>query len=288
MTKISLFKQIFNKYKLGIIFTYLLFGLEIIGSILLPFLLGKAIDGLIAGGYKELITLIIVECLWLLISVKRQRLDTKVFATIYTSIVTKFIIRNHATADISKLTARSNLAQEIVNFFEYDLGYMLSASANIIGSVIMIYYYNSYVFLAALCITIPISIINYYYAKKVQLINKIFNDEYEKNIDVITEGNPSLINEHYEKIRDIQIDLSNIEAMNSGKLEFLNILLIAITLLIVKFTIGLALTAGAILGIYNYILKFSSNLHAIPHLLSRMTNLNDIIERLDLEDSDLL
>jgi hypothetical protein len=56
----------------------------------------------------------------------------------------------------------------------------------------------------------------------------------------------------------------------------------------VKFTIGLALTAGAILGIYNYILKFSSNLHAIPHLLSRMTNLNDIIERLDLEDSDLL
>lgn len=288
MTKKTLFKRIISKHKLGISITYSLFALEICGSLIKPLLLGNAIDDLISGHYKGLITLCVIQVIWALISVLRQRMDTRVYTKIYTSLVTTFLIRNFKTEDVSKLSARSTLAQEIVNFFEYDLGYVFSAGASLIGSVVMIYFYNSYVFGVCLLLFIPIILISYFFSKRIKFLNKSYNDEYEKQIDIISLGEKEPVNEHYNKMRNWQIRLSDQEAFNFGYLELLSIILVALTLLIVKTTSETIVTTGTIVGIYNYILKFIGGLESIPHLLQRMTNLNDILGRLNIEEEDIL
>lgn len=287
MTKVNLFKRIVLKNKVGIGITYGLFGLEIIGSIIKPLLLGYAIDGVISGSYSALINLCLVQLAWMAISVFRMRMDTRVYSKIYTTLVTTFIIKNYNEEEVSKLSARSTLAHEIVNFFEYDLGYVLSSASNLIGAIVMIYFYNHYVFGVCLLLSLPVILISYLYGKKIKMLNKNYNDEYEKQVDIIGEGDKEQIQSHYDNMRKWQIKLSDRESFNFGYLEIISIILVAATLLIVKNTSAVLVTTGMIVGIYNYILKFVGGLESIPHLLQRITNLSDIISRMDIKEDDI-
>lgn len=287
MTKVTLVKKIFLNNKLGISLTYGLFALEIGGSVVKPLLLGYAIDGVIEGKYDALINLCIVQVVWMFISVLRMRMDTRVYSKIYTSIVTTFINKNYKAEEVSKLSARSTLAHEIVNFFEYDLGYVLSSASNLIGAIIMIYFYNTNVFWTCMLLSIPVIVISYLFSKRIKILNRNYNDEYEKQVDIISSGNKADIAVHYDNMRKWQIKLSDRESFNFGYLEIISIILVAATLLIVKNTATVVVTTGMIVGIYNYILKFVGGLESIPHLLQRITNLSDILSRIEIKEDDL-
>ena len=288
MTKTTFFKTIFFKNKLGLSIIYSLFALEVIGDTVKPLLLGFAIDDIIAGKYGGLINLCAVQLLWMIVSVLRMRMDTRVYSQVYTSLVTTFILKNFHSGEVSKLSARSTLAQEIVNFFEYDLSYVFSSAANLIGAVIMILFYSNYIFGICMLLTIPVILISYFYSKKIKFLNKNYNDEYEKQVDIISQGDKEKVKTHYKTMRKWQIKLSDRESFNFGYLEILSIILVASTLLIVKNTSAVIITTGTIVGIYNYIMKFVSGLESIPHLLQRITNLSDILSRLNIAEEDIL
>ena len=41
---------------------------------------------------------------------------------------------------------------------------------------------------------------------------------------------------------------------------------------------------GALIGIYNYILKFANGLDTIPYMVQKLTSLGDITKRIELAD----
>jgi hypothetical protein len=45
--------------------------------------------------------------------------------------------------------------------------------------------------------------------------------------------------------------------------------------------------AGSLIGIYNYILKFVAGLDTIPYTVQRISSLNDITRRIELQAEDL-
>ena len=119
-----------QKHRTQLVITYVLFSLEMLGSLLRPFFLGEAINDLIKGSYRGLIVLSGVHLVWLIVGTLRHRYDTRTYSAIYTSLVTRFLSRRIDKSEVSKLSAHSTLAREFVDFLEFDLVYVIEALYN--------------------------------------------------------------------------------------------------------------------------------------------------------------
>jgi len=269
------------------VLTYILFSLEMLGILLRPFFLGVAINDLIKGSYQGLILLSAVHLGWLLIGTIRHRLDTRTYSAIYTSLVTKFLARRYNKSDVSKLSAHSTLAREFVDFLEFDLVYIIEAMYSIFGSLILLFFYDTSVVLVCLSILLPVVALSYLYGKRMKMLNKQKNDELEKQVDVISTGNTHLIKQHYDNLRKWQIRISDQEAWNFGLMEILVMVVIGVSLLITNKTAGSGIEAGSLVGIYSYIQRFVSGLDTIPYTVQRLSSLNDITRRIELQEEDL-
>ncbi|MBL7731520.1 MAG: hypothetical protein JNM88_10110 [Chitinophagaceae bacterium] len=288
MSRFAVLKQILLQYRYRLFFTYLLFSIEMLGTLLRPLFLGLAVNDLIKGSYKGLILLTAVHFAWLIIGIIRHRLDTRTYSAIYTSLVTRFLARKYSRSDVSKLSAHSNLAREFVDFLEFDLAYVVEAVYSIVGSLILLFFYDSSVVLLCLAILLPVTGFSYLYGKRMRTLNERKNDELEKQVDTISTGNISLIRSHYESLRKWNIRISDQEAWNFGIMEILVMVVIGLSLLITNNTSGAAMEAGSLIGIYSYIQRFVSGLDTIPYTVQRLSSLKDITRRIELQEGDLL
>ncbi|HEX6915545.1 MAG TPA: ABC transporter six-transmembrane domain-containing protein [Chitinophagaceae bacterium] len=275
-------KYIFQRHRFRLLFTYLLFSLEMLGNLLRPFFLGLAIDGLIKGSYGHLLSLLAIHFASVVIGTFRHRYDTRTYSAIYTSLVTNFLSRRKRSGDVSRLSAHSTLSREFVDFMEYDLVYVIEAIYNIAGSIILLTFYDASVVTICLSILVPVSVASYFYGKKMKRLTRLKNDELEKQVDVISEGNTLAIRRHYNKLREWQIRISDQEAWNFGFTELMVMAVIGISLLIVTHSSATAVLPGALVGIYNYILRFANGLDTIPYMVQKLTSLGDITRRIEL------
>ena len=112
------------------------------------------------------------------------------------------------------------------------------------------------------------------------------NDELEKQVDIISEGDKQQIRSHYNNLRKWQIKISDQEAWNFGIMEALVLVVIGVSLMVTSKNTTTVL-AGDLIGIYTYILKFVSGLDTIPYAVERFSTLKDITKRIELEDGDI-
>lgn len=286
MLRMNVLSQLMRQHKMRLGITYLLFSLEMTGALLRPFFLGMAINDLMKGSYQGLIILSAVHFTWLVIGTFRHRFDTRTYSAIYTSLVTKFLARKIKQREVSKLSAHSTLAREFVDFLEFDLVYIIEAAYNIIGSMILLFFYQSSVVLLCLGILLPVMTISYFYGKKMKRLTQLKNDELERQVNIISSGDNKAIHKHFNNLRKWQIRISDQEAWNFGIIELMVMVVIALSLLITNQVAGTTVLAGNIIGIYTYILKFVSGLDTIPYTVQRITALNDITQRIQLQVDD--
>jgi len=287
MSRFAVLKTIMLRHRYKLVLTYFLFSIEMLGSLLRPFFLGMAVNDLIKGSYQGLIFLTAVHLGWLLIGMVRHRLDTRTYSAIYTSLVTTFLARRYGKEDVSRLSAHSNLAREFVDFLEFDLVYVIEAVYSLLGSLILLFFYDTSVVLVCLGILLPVIGFSYLYGKRMRLLNQQKNDELEKQVNIISTGNSHLIRQHYENLRKWQIRISDQEAWNFGIMEILVMVVIGLSLLITNKAAGAGMEAGSLIGIYSYIQRFVSGLDTIPYTVQRLSSLNDITRRIELEEADL-
>ena len=283
MSRFTAIGKVFIDHKYQLILTYTLFGLEMLGTLLRPYFLGEAVNGLIKGSYDGLIILSVQHVIWLLIGTFRHMYDTRTYTAIYTTLVTRLLSRKFDPADVSKLSAHSTLAREFVDFLEYDFNYVVEAFYNISGSLVLLFFYDRTVVLICLAILLPVVLMSYFYGKTMATLNRNKNDELEKQVETIATNDPTAIKQHYRNLRKWQIKISDQEAWNFGAMEILVLLVIASSLLVTTRMAGTAVLAGDIIGIYNYILKFTTGLDTVPYTLQRLSSLKDITRRVDLE-----
>ena len=286
MSRFEILKRLMQKHRVQLLLTYSLFSLEMLGSLLRPFFLGVAVNDLIKGSYQGLITLSIVHILWLIIGTIRHMVDTRTYSAIYTSLVTQFLSRRYGKSEVSKLSAHSTLAREFVDFLEFDLGYVIEALYSIVGSLVLLYFYDAAVVGICFTLLLPVMAISYFYGKKMKRLTRLKNDELEKQVNIISEGNREVIKRHYDKLRKWQVKISDKEALNFGVIEIMVMVVIAASLLISTKLFGTAMLAGNIIGMYTYILKFVSGMDTIPYTVQRLTSLNDITRRIEFQDDD--
>lgn len=286
MSRFNILKKLVEQHKARLVLTYLLFALEMTGSLMRPFFLGIAINDLIKGSYEGLIWLSVTHLLYLVIGTFRHMLDTRTYSAIYTSLVTKFLSRRIQASEVSRLSAHSTLAKELVDFLEFDLVYVVEAAFNIFGSLLLLFFYDPAVVLLCFAILIPVMIVSYFYGRKMRRLNKLKNDELEQQVNVISSANKPAMQRHYKNLRQWQIRISDQEAWSFGIMELLVLIVIAASLLITHQVSGTTILAGNLVGIYNYILKFVAGLDTIPYTMQRLTMLADITGRIELEEED--
>lgn len=146
-------KSLFLKYKIQILFTFLLLSIESFLLVIIPFSIGKAIDTLQNDSYLGIYILMAVLFSILLISTSRRLYDTRVYSKIYTLLSTSVIKdQKRRTIDTSKILTRSNLIKELVDFFEHDLTEAYTAFIGVLAALIMLWYINTYVFIICLSV----------------------------------------------------------------------------------------------------------------------------------------
>ena len=286
MSRFQILRNLMMKHKYQLIFTYSLFSLEMLGSLLRFYFFGEAINDLIKGSYHGLIVLTVVHLVYLLIGTVRHMYDTRTYSAIYTSLVTKFLSRRFSKIEVSKLSAHSTLAREFVDFLEHDLVYVIEAGYNLLGSLILLFFYDRTIVLICLGILIPVAIVSRLYGRKMKMLNRRKNDELEKQVDIISSGNNQIIREHYDNLRKWQVRISDKEAWNFGFMEIMVLVVIGVSLLVSKQMHNSTVLAGNLFGIYSYILKFASGLDTIPYTLQRLSSLSDITRRIELQADD--
>lgn len=286
MSRFELLKKLILKHRGQLLLTYLLFSLEMTGTLLRPFFLGEAVNDLMKGSYHGLIILSAVHTAWLIIGTIRHRFDTRTYSAIYTSLVTRFLARRFGQKDVSKLSAHSTLAREFVDFLEYDLIYVMEAVYNLAGSIVLLCFYDTAIVTVCISVLVPVSAISYFYGRKMKRLNRVKNDELEKQVDIIATGNIHSIRQHYNNLRRWQIKISDQEAWNFGIMELMVIVVIGLSLLVSTKAHMPAVLAGDLIGIYNYILKFVSGLDTIPYTVQRLSSLTDITRRIEIESED--
>lgn len=287
MSRFQILKSLMLKHRSQLVLTYILFSLEMLGGLLRPFFLGMAINDLMKGRYEGLIILSVAHVITLSVGTLRHMYDTRTYSAIYVSLVTKFLSRRIYQKDVSKLSAHSTLAREFVDFLEFDLVYVIEAVYNLLGSLILMFFYDAKVVGLCLAVLVPVVLLSRMYGNKMKRLNKVKNDELEHQVDVIRNGNTKELKKHYNNLRFWQIKISDQEAFNYGFMELLVMIVLGASLLLTYKTSGTEILAGNVVGIFFYVSNFAKGLETIPYMVQRLTSLNDITRRIELQVDDM-
>jgi ABC-type bacteriocin/lantibiotic exporter with double-glycine peptidase domain len=278
--------RLLHEFRWKLTLTYSLFAVESLGLLLRPYFLGAAVDGLLDGQQRDLVILVIVHLSYLIVGTVRHMYDTRTFTAIYTEFVTRLLSRPAVVRDVSKLSAHSTLARQVVDFLEFDFNYIVEAAYNIIGSLAILLMYQRTVMVMCLLVLVPILVLGVMYGRRTTNLNRGLYDELENQVDIIAGSDPKAIVSHYHKLRNWQIRLSDQEAWNFGSTEFLVLAVITASLLVSTEADHDELAVGSIIVIYNYILKFAAGLETVPYTIQRMSALKDLMRRMTTEDTN--
>ena len=277
-------RSVVAMYRWQLVLTYTLFSIEMLGSLMRPYFLGEAVDGLLEGHYRGLFLLSGVHLTWLVVGTIRHMYDTRTFSAVYTTFVTRLLSQPTEDDDLSRRSALSTLARQVTDFMEFDVNYLAEMFYNVIGSMIVLFIYDRWVVAICVAVLVPVIVLGRVYGIKVTRLTHQQFDEIERQVDVIATRDEQLITQHYHTLRRWQIRISDLEAWNFGVLEVFVLVTVAGALLISARTGDIPLGVGAIIGMYSYVLRFASGLETIPYMVQRLGALRDILRRVSLAD----
>lgn len=263
-----------------LIATYSLFAVEMLVSLLRPYLLGIAVDGLFAGQLQGLFLLAGAHLAYLVIGTARHMFDTRTFSGIYVRFVVRLQLRPAPEEELSRRSALSQLARQVTDFLEYDVNYVVEALYNIVGALALLFLYDPQVVVMCFALLVPVFAVARRYGKSVTRLNRLQFDELERQVDVLDGNDPAEITAHYQRLRAAQVKISDLEAWNFGFTELCVLMAIVGSLWVSTRGASVAMPVGTVIGMYAYVLRFASGLETIPHTIQRLGALREILRRM--------
>lgn len=280
LLKSNLMQAIWQKNKGRILFIYALNIVEEICYVLIPSAVGMLINTFIYGANYGILAFIGAYLGWQGVATVRKILDTKTFTDVYNQVCLQTIEHHKLeNMEVGKINARIELLKQVVAFFEEDLPFMVNSFVSILGSAALLYFYNPTLLFVCLLIVIPSFTINYFFGKKMVKVTENVNDAYEKQVDVITNGDMQNIKNYFEEVRRFNIKKSSLEAYNFGTIELFSFTMIITSIYIVCKTPNM--NYGDIVASYGIILRFAYGFDFIPHITAKLASLKDIQTRLE-------
>ncbi len=271
-------KAVFKKYSLKLGFTLFLILLEAALAILFPLFIGYAIDSAINGSHYGAIQLGLLGVAALLVGVGRRVFDSRFYAKIYQSIGTSAISKMEDNVS-SKKSARLGMLREFIEFLENALPELISNIIGLIGVIAIIATLNLNVFYGSLIVTIIIFLIYWLTSSKTIKLNKLSNDEFEKQVDVISKNDKQELNLHLKEMMKWNIKLSDLEAINFS-ISWMVMIAFLVASIIISVSDGI-IKYGALFSLIMYVFQYMENVINLPLFYQNWLRLKEIKERLE-------
>lgn len=247
-------REILKENKLQITFIYAMLIIQYGIFSLIPYLLGKTIDGLLIKDNFYLLVLLTAEITALLIGFFLKRYDTKVFMKIFCDKAIKAvqILRNKNIIP-AKIAARYQLVGYYSDFFEFSLPQIIQAFIGATTALSMLYLTDHKIGILATILFIGMITVNKIYSYKTQKIDLNIQAEKE-NINHSLMENLEYKN-YLQNLSQNYVRKSNLDAANFFFNDSLSIIMHLATMLILVYTQP---TVGAITSTLLYVDKLYS------------------------------
>ncbi len=278
MYKISI-KKLIKQFKWRISFTVALVVIESLLSVLFPLFIGLAINDLLEQKYDGIINLALLGLASLVFGSARRFYDTRIYSGIYCQIAPEMVDNElHKNSSTSKISARSSLLTEFIDFLEDSMPTAIGGIIALLGILIIIANLNLNVFWACLTLMLVIILVYLFTGKLNFTLNRKYNNQLEKQVLVIEKKEPALIARHFNSLMLWNIKLSDLETFN-----YLIIWLAAIALfLYAPITVIEAgvLKYGLVFSVLMYVLDYIENIIMLPLQIQQLIRLKEISVRL--------
>lgn len=278
MTNFSI-NSLLLRFRWKILFTFALVTLEALTGILFPLLIGIAIDGLLEDSIDGVLYLSIAGVAALIVGSARRFYDTRIYSGIYCRI-TPEMIQNETNKDasVSRISARTGLLTEFVEFLENSMPEMINALISVVGILAIIATLNIDVFFACLSILGLIVFIYTITGKFNYKLNTKYNNQLEKQVDVLTARDSIAIKSFYQELMRWNVKLSDLETINYFVI-WVGVIAVFIYTPITVIGAGI-LSYGLVFSIIMYVFNYAGSIVSFPLFIQQVIRLKEISVRL--------
>lgn len=259
--------------------TFLLVVMEAALGLLFPLLLGNAIDDLMAGTYLGLMLLAGLGIAMVIIGSARRLYDTRVYSSIYRIVAAELVDRERRRqATLSRISARTGLLNEFVEFFENSMPEVVGALISLVGILVILASLSLPVLVGCVLLFLLVVLVYVVSGKLNYRLNAGYNSQLEQQVGAISSPRPDRAATHFGRLMKWNIRLSDLETVN-----YLVIWLGAIALLVfapVAVVAGGALKYGVVLAVMMYVFDFIDWLVELPLHVQQVIRLQEISRRL--------
>ena len=245
-----------------------------------PYVIGKCIDGLLQQDIVWLIVLVVLEVLFGISRTLNKLLDTRVYSRIVKEESISYYSWTSSTGAVDSLiNARLDLVNDIPNFLEMNLFQILNMILGIIISLIFLYSESKIcVFWAAISTVIFIPRITYPFQSKITYNYQEYKTLDEQRVDTISSRNITIYSNFVQKILDIEIQNSDLDA----KIFILTHLLQTALLVFAIWSIFSAenFTTGLLFSTITYVRMLNSHTIEVNDNIILLKDLKETAERL--------
>jgi ABC-type multidrug transport system fused ATPase/permease subunit len=267
-------------FRFRIAFTYALTVIEDLLELSYPWATGLAINGLLAQDYRMIAPVMIAWVLHTAIGCGRQMYDTRLYTTVYNTIVVDTVLRQRqAGIEPTKVAARSAMSREFVTFFEKDMPVVLNTLVTIVGSAAILLWYDLPI--GAICALqfVPVAILNRRYMRRSLMLNEGLNNQLEHEVRIVDAAKEAEVAQHFTAVRGWRVKLSDADALNWTAIEVLSILVFLLVLVRVATMPGA--DVGTIFAIFVYVWRLMEKLDMMPQIVQQLMRLKDIRRRIE-------
>ncbi|MDK1285965.1 ABC transporter six-transmembrane domain-containing protein [Pseudoalteromonas umbrosa] len=258
--------------------TWLMVIAENILLILLPLLIGYAIDGVLSKDFQPLV--VFAACLFglVVVSVIRRLYDTRVYGNIRVKLA-ETVAHNLRGADISAKNARLVMSRELVDFLENDLPALMTAGIQLVSIVIILATFHSYFALSVLAASCAMLMVYGFCHGTFKRLNGKLNDQTEQQVHILSHKPFAALSAHLEKLKKHEIALSDTEALVYGLIFSLLFVSVLGNLWLVNMLPNPS--TGDVFSILTYSLEFVDTAIMLPVTLQVLSRLDEITQRLN-------
>ena len=267
------------RFKWRVSFTFLLVILESVLDIMYPLFIGYAINDLLENKYTGIIKLLLLGVFSLFVGTARRFYDTRIYAGIYSQITPEIVVSEYSkNSSVSKITARTSLLTEFVEFLENSMPEIIGAIFSLIGIISIIATLNLNVFYACIALLFLICIIYAVTGKFNFHLNAQYNEQLEKQVQVLESKNNQSIKNYFKDLMKWNIKLSDLETTNYF-IIWAGVIALVIFTPITVVQSGI-LRYGLVFSILMYVLEYVYRVVGFPLYIQQLIRLKEISNRL--------
>ena len=265
-------------FRAKILITWTLTILETAMLALFPLLIGRCIDGLLAGDLTTFQQLIAVMAALLVVATGRRIYDTRAYGSMRVALGQAQAHRA-AGEDVSVTNARVLMGRELVDFLEREAPMSITGVIQVVVALIVLLSFHGVLALSAAAAAGAMLGIYALFSHRFFRLNADLNQQSEAQVAELESRSPARVAAHLVGLRRHEVRLSDTESIVYA-------LIFAALLAMLAFNLWFAATrtdatTGEIFAIVTYSYEFIETSVILPMTLQSLTRLSEITSRIN-------